>query len=392
MHVLHVTPYYKPAYAFGGVVRSVEGMATALAARGHQVTVLTTDALDQKRRHSGAHDEIIDGLRVLRRPNLLPWLRGNLNLSTPRSMRRSAVSILPSVDVVHLHEFRTVENLLVSPLAQALGKPIALSPHGTLSRATGRGRLKLLWDRLFGADIALRIDQVIALTETGHGEVQSLWSTFGARHDQTRFSVIANGVHLSEFASLPSAKDFRARYHLGKAPTVLFMGRLQARKGVDVLINAFRAADVAESRLLIIGPDEGMLSTLRDLAEGDPRIAFTGYLADEARLQALAASDIFALPATGEGQSIAVLEAMAAGMPVVLSPGCNMDEVADYGAGFVLPASEEAFAVKLRELLLDSDLRREMGAKARRLVEEKYTWNMVAVELERVYQGLIDLA
>ena len=57
-----------------------------------------------------------------------------------------------------------------------------------------------------------------------------------------------------------------------------------------------------------------------------------------------------------------------------------------------MPASEEAFAVKLRELLLDSDLRREMGAKARRLVEEKYTWNMVAVELERVYQGLIDLA
>ena len=190
------------------------------------------------------------------------------------------------------------------------------------------------------------------MTETELGEVQSLWSAFGARHNQTRFSVIANGVHLSEFASLPSADDFRARYRLGKAPTVLFMGRLQARKGVDVLINAFRAADVAESRLLIVGPDEGMLSTLRDLAAGDPRIAFAGYLSGDARLQALAASDIFALPATGEGQSIAVLEAMAAGMPVALSPGCNMDEVADYGAGFVLPASEEAFAVKLRVLLL----------------------------------------
>ena len=51
MHILHLSPYYRPAYAFGGVVRAVEGIAGALAARGHQVTVLTTDALDQKRRY-----------------------------------------------------------------------------------------------------------------------------------------------------------------------------------------------------------------------------------------------------------------------------------------------------------------------------------------------------
>ncbi len=392
MHILHVTPYYKPAYAFGGVVRSVEGMATALAARGHQVTVLTTDALDQKRRYSGAYDETIDGVRVLRRPNILPWLRGSLNLSTPRGMKRKAESILPSVDVAHLHEFRTAENLLVTPVAQDLNVPIVLSPHGTLNLSTGRGFLKSGWDRLLGAGVAQRIDQVIALTETELGEVQSLWSTLGARHDQTRFSLIPNGIHLSEFDLLPSANDIRARYHLDKAPTVLFMGRLQARKGVDVLVNAFRAADVAESRLLIVGPDEGMLSTLRDLAEGDPRIAFTGYLAGEARLQALAAGDIFALPATGEGQPIAALEAMAAGMPVLLSPGCNMDEVAEYGAGYVVQASVEALAGRLRELLSDGELRQSMGARARRLVAEKYAWDEVASELERVYEGLVAIA
>ena len=277
----------------------------------------------------------------------------------------------------------------MTPSAQNLNVPIVLSPHGTLNLSTGRGLLKSGWDRLLGAGVAQRIDQVIALTETELGEVQSLWSTFGARHDQTRFSVVPNGIHLSEFAHLPSANDFRARYRLDQSPTVLFMGRLQARKGVDVLVKAFQAADVAESRLLVVGPDEGMLSTLRDLADGDPRIAFTGYLSGEARLQALAAGDIFAMPATGEGQSIAALEAMAAGMPVVLSTGCNMDEVADYGAGYVVQASVEAFAGRLRELLLDGDLRRQMAARARRLVEEKYTWDEVAKELERVYQGLV---
>ena len=149
MHILHVTPYYKPAYAFGGVVRSVEGMATALAARGHQVTVLTTDALDQKRRHSGAHDEIIDGLRVLRQtePFALAARQSQL-VHSAQHATQSAMSILPSVDVVHLHEFRTVENLLVTPVAQSLNVPIVLSPHGTLNLSTGRGFLKSAWDRL----------------------------------------------------------------------------------------------------------------------------------------------------------------------------------------------------------------------------------------------------
>ena len=76
MRILHLTPYYKPAYAFGGVVRAVEGMARALVERGHQVTVLTTDAMDYKRRLSGAQDETIDGVRIIRCPNVSTWLRG----------------------------------------------------------------------------------------------------------------------------------------------------------------------------------------------------------------------------------------------------------------------------------------------------------------------------
>ena len=129
MHILHLTPYYAPAYAFGGVVRSVEGIATSLVARGHQVTVLTTDALDQRGRFAGSHDETLDGIRVIRCPNVSPWLRGKLNLSTPRRMKRIAESILPTVDVVHMHEFRTLENLLVTPVAQSHSVCPSCSPH-----------------------------------------------------------------------------------------------------------------------------------------------------------------------------------------------------------------------------------------------------------------------
>ena len=182
-------------------------------------------------------------------------------MSTPRGMKSTAEAILPGVDVVHMHEFRTLENLLVTPVAQGLNMPIVLSPHGTLNLGSGRGMLKSVWDRTLSAGVALRVDHAIALTENELAEVKSIWSTFGARKRPTRFSVIPNGVSLAEFTSIGSGEEFRTRFNLGDAATVLFMGRLQARKGLDVLINAFRAADVQDSRLLIVGPDEGMLST-----------------------------------------------------------------------------------------------------------------------------------
>ena len=391
MHILHVTPYYRPAYAFGGVVRAAEGMAASLAAGGHQVTVLTTDALDQTARCTEATEETIDGVRILRRPNLSIRLRGRLNLSTPRSMKRTAVSILPTVDILHVHEFRTVENLLVTPVAQALGIPIALSPHGTLNKSTGRGRLKAAWDRLLSPSVAQRIDHVIALTETELGEIADIWSRYGTRQKPTHFSVIPNGVHLQEFTDLPPARDFRQRYGLADAPTVLFLGRLQARKGVDVLVRAFQRAQVAHARLLIAGPDEGVLSQAQALAAGDSRIVCTGYLGSDERLQALAASDVFALPARGEGLSMAVLEALATGMPAVISPGCNMPEVETAGAGFVADATVDAVAAKLRQLLVDAELRERMGVAARQLVAERYTWDIVAGELLSVYSQLQEI-
>jgi len=389
MRILHLTPYYKPAYAFGGVVRSVEGMARALVQRGHEVTILTTDALDQQGRRMAAPEETIDGVRVLRRPNVLPWLRGGANLSTPRSMKRTAEAILPEIDILHTHEFRTLENLLVTPVVKGLNVPVALSPHGTLNLNTGRGRLKTVWDRLLSPGVAQRIDHVIALTEAERVEAETLWKAFGMRQKPARFSVIPNGVDLEPFNQSEFAKDFRARFRLDEAPTVLFMGRLQERKGVDVLIKAFKAADVADTHLLIVGPDEGMLPALRALANGDPRIVFTGYLEGSGRMGALAASAVFALPATGEGQPIAALEAMAAGLPVLLSPGCNLDEVLGAGAGFVVDPTVAAFADGLRRLLRDEGLRWKMGQRARRLVEERYAWDGIAERLENVYLSLL---
>lgn len=387
MNILHLTPYYAPAYAFGGVVRSVEGMARALVRRGHRVTVLTTDALNETTRDTGPAEAVIDGVRVLRVPNVLPWLRGRLNLSTPAGMPSMARTLLPEMDVVHCHEFRTMENWLVTPLAAKMGKPLVLSPHGTLTRATGRSQFKHVWDRLLSPGIAGRFDHVIGLTQHEIAEVKALWPDFGQGASATQFSVIPNGIDPDEYAHLNGRESFRARYGLGDGPVCLFMARLHERKGILVLIEAFKQANVPDSRLVIAGPDEGMLGRIRPLL--DERMALTGFLDGADRLAAFAAADMFALPATGEGLPMVVLEAMGAGLPVIVSPGCYLPEVAEAGAGLEVEAQIEPLAEVLRRLLEDADLRAQMGQRGQRLIRDNFAWDIVALKLEQVYQSVL---
>lgn len=387
MNILHLTPYYAPAYAFGGVVRSVEGMARALARRGHQVTVLTTDALDMTSRYSGQPVELIDGVRVLHATNISHRVRGRLNLSTPARMQALARDILPGTDVVHCHEFRTMENLLVTPVAVELNKPLVLSPHGTLSYTSGRSQLKVVWDKMLSPVVAQRFSHVICLTPQEAADVSALWATFGNRRTFPHFSVIPNGIDPDEYTRLNGREYFRARYRLGDGPVCLFMGRLHERKGVQVLIEAFKAANVPDARLVIAGPDEGMLERITPLL--DERIIVTGYLDGRDRLAAFAAADVFALPATGEGLPMVALEAMGAGLPVILSPGCYLPEVAECGAGMVVEPACEPLSAALRQLLTNPTRSQAMGRQGQQLIKNQFTWDAVALQLEKVYQSLL---
>jgi len=387
MHILHLTPYYAPAYAFGGVVRSVEGMARALARRGHTVTVLTTDALNQNARYDDSADEIREGVRVVRAANLSPTLRGRYNLSTPNKLHKLAQELLPAADVVHCHEFRTTENLMVTRLAAEMNKPLVLSPHGTLTPETGRSGLKALWDRLLSPAVARRFDHIIGLTEAESAEVQMIWPRFGRRRISAAFSVIPNGVDPADYENLSGRDSFRHWYGLGDAVVCLFMGRLHERKGAHKLVEAFKQANIPNTRLVIAGPDEGMLATIQAMA--DERIVITGYLDGEERLAALASADMLALPAVGEGLPMVVLEAMAAGLPVIVSPECHLPEIAQHSAGIETKPEIAALTNALQQLLTDGEKRKQMGAAARQLVQERFTWDAVAEQLETVYGKLL---
>lgn len=385
MHILHITPYYAPAYAFGGVPRVVEGMARALVQSGHTLTILTTDALSPSKRYN-LLEEMQNEIRVIRVPNLSMWLRGRVNLSTPLTIHNQLQRLLADIDLIHVHEFRTVENLLTIPLAAQNDIPVVLSPHGTLPHGTGRSILKMGWDRIISPGMARKIKGVIGLTAHEVDDAQRLWQTFTAK---SRFTAIPNGIDMNEFMNLPDPTNFRERYQLNNANVVLFMGRLHPRKGVDVLAKAFLQADIPNSRLLIVGPDEGLQPMLRNLAAQDKRIVLTGYLAGEDRLAALACADWFALPAIGEGLPMSALEAMAVGVPVILSPECYLPEVEAVGAGKIVPVNIDALAQTLKTVLTEPAMQAQMRTHAKKLIRDRFTWDIVAGQLDGFYRDIL---
>lgn len=387
LSILHITPYYAPAWAYGGVVRAVYGLATAQAALGHHVTVLTTDTLSPGARINALH-QTQDSISIIRCRNRFKALR-RINLSTPSGWRYALDNLLESPnapDVVHCHELRTTENLLSIPIAAAHGKPVVVSPHGTLPRETGRSLIKHVWDLMFGRRLARYVDGVLTLTSAEAEAARDWLEAMGAAPPIT---VIPNGVDIPATSAL----------HLEGppvGPTVLFVGRLHKRKGIQFLIPAFAQAvatgGLSDARLLIVGPDEGVLAHARQMALeaglGD-RVIFTGLLTGTARDEAVAKADLFVLPAVGEGLSIAALEAMAAGLPVILTPGCNLPEVQPRGAGLIVSREIPALARAIRELLLDPARRAAMGAAGRQWMAESFAWPTVAQRTVAFYHEIV---
>ena len=389
MRILHLTPYYAPSYVYGGVVRALEGLAEAQVAAGHSVRILTSDAANPGERLSLPPRETLQGVKIFRAPNRWPGLRRALNISSPRGMGALAGTLLSEVDIVHCHEFRTMENWLLAGRLRALGKrlPIVLSPHGTLPHETGRRSAKVFWDATLGPSLARVFDHVVCLSEAEREDVNGRWRAL--RVALPPISVIPNGVHPDIFAGADRATlraEFRQRHGLADASTMLFLGRLHRRKGVSLLARAFSQLAERDVRLLVAGPDEGEGAVLRKLA--DERIILLGYLQGEERLAALAAADGFALPAIGEGLSMALLEALAAGLPAIITPGCNLPQVAERGAGWLAAPELDSIAAALTRWLAEATRWPAMAAGGRRLAREEFSWSSVEAALTAVYRDL----
>jgi glycosyltransferase involved in cell wall biosynthesis len=195
---------------------------------------------------------------------------------------------------------------------------------------------------------------------------------------------IPNGIFPEEFALLPARGTFRQQHpELGDAPYVLFLSRLHYKKGLDYLARAFEilATKVPNLRLVVVGPDGGARADFEARVAGAglaDRTHVLGPLYGTEKLAALVAAAAFCLPSRQEGFSMAILEAMACGIPVVISENCNFPEVALASAGCVVPLEASALADALLRVVANPIAAKQMGECGRRLVRQHYTWPAIA--------------
>lgn len=291
-------------------------------------------------------------------------------------------------DVVHLHGVWDLILVLSTKIARRCGVPYFITPHGMLDPwSLTQSRLKKVvalqsTHRSFLANAAA----LHALNE----EEATLWSPLKLSPSTC---VIPNGVDLREIPPFDSGREnsLRHRFGLRNKKTILFLSRLHFKKGLDVLADAFRrvAARRDDVDLLVVGPDGGAKSSFEAaiLAAGlSDRVHVVGPLFGNDKFDAMRLADVFCLPSRQEGFSIAILEALACGTPVIISRDCHFDAVETAGVGRVCKLNADLVADALLDVLGSVSLRDSMSRASTRWVAENYTWkrsNELLIDLYR---------
>jgi len=361
MRVLSVSALVDPVTGGGTAERTLQ-LARAMSRGGMAVRVLGTDRglRDAPRRIDVGHAEL----------ELLPCR--NERFLIPRHATQRIAQRVAEADVVHLCNHWTVLNLMVRRAALRLGKPYLVCPAGALP-LFGRSKwLKRAYNAFGGRALVAQAAGWVAITRRETAD----FAPYGV--DPQRVEVIPNGIEPADYAE-GEASVFRERLALGTARVVLFVGRLNAIKGPDLLLEAFisRASALDAAQLVFVGPDDGMRAALEQRARAarlTERVRFAGWLGGADKLAAYRAADVVVVPSRQEAMSLVALEAGACARPVLLTDRCGFDEAAASGGARLVAADAQAIGAALGELLAHPQLA-QMGERLRSLILSDYTWD-----------------
>jgi glycosyltransferase involved in cell wall biosynthesis len=379
MKVLHVISSIDPRA--GGPTAALEGLALAQQRAGMTVTVLSTYAIDEQLQVA---DVLRDGGVVV-------------ELAGPTAGRFRRHHSIPSIvrdavansEVVHIHGLWEQVQYEAAVAAGEGRVPFIFRPCGMLDPwSLSQNRLL---KRLF---LELRFRRVLNRAALIHFTSEMEQDLTRALNLTAESIVVPNGIQPEEFAKLPGRGEFVERFPvLNGQRIVLFLGRVHPKKGIDLLIPAFAQAKLDKTMLVIAGPDnDGYRDRLKLLAREEgisDRVLFTGMLHGRERLQALVDADLFVLPSRQENFGIAVIEALAAKCPVVISDQVNIhEEVAAAGVGGVVRLDIAALAQEIKRWMGDDALRLSVAQKARDFVFTHYDWDEITARWGEVYNNL----
>jgi glycosyltransferase involved in cell wall biosynthesis len=304
---------------------------------------------------------------------------GRAKWLTSASLRQSMSSRIAQADVVHIHGLWQEHSQFAARACQQLQKPYIVSAHGMLDTwaLRNKGLKKAVYGKLIEYPNLRRASRLRALTSAEESDYQGLGM-------QVPIDTIPNGVKPA-----PATHDPRPLFNrfpqLEGRPFLLFLGRVHFKKGLDILVSAWRNViqQYPDARLLIAGPDsENTLPQVKaDIARFglENSVVLGGFFDKELKWSSLGQASAFVLPSYSEGFSMASLEAMSAGCPVILSHQCYFPEVTREGCGWLIDPTEASLTAACCACLQESpSTLKDHGARGRALVAREYTWKRVA--------------
>jgi glycosyltransferase involved in cell wall biosynthesis len=372
VRIVQVTPYFHPHA--GGVESHVRSLAREFTHEGHDVTIVTS-----RFRRTLPAEETYEGYRILRSPTLAVWFNTPIDYGTVRTLRSL------DADVFHLHYPPPLTSFFAT---RALGRspvPVVLTYHCDLFLDRPAGPIAWLYQRTFLPPTLREVRRIIVHTQS--------YGRTSANLRGRDLAIIPSVVDLDRFRPGLDADDLRSKLGLEGKHVLAFTGRLVPHKGVEVILRALRELPSDVVLLVIgVGPRYRSLVAQARRFGVESRVRFCSDVSDDDLPRYLCLADVFVFPSQNrlEGFGLAVAEAMAAGLPVVIADVPGVREVIEDGKEGLLaePLLSSDFAAKVRRLLDDPALRRSMAVAARHRAEARYGLANVAGQLIRLYEGL----
>jgi glycosyltransferase involved in cell wall biosynthesis len=385
MKILMVIPALGSVY--GGPSKTVVELAQALGNRGLQVDLVATTANGNTQLDVPTLTWISEAsYRVQYFPY---WKIGDYKFSL--SLTRWLFDHVKDYDLVHTNAIFSYPVLPAHWACQFHQVPYIMTPHGMLEpwALAYKSRKKNLYFTLLEKPALQRACAIQMLASSEAERVKNL--TF-----KTPLVTVPNGIHRKDIEKLPEADIFHKQFpSLQNKKLILFLGRIDPKKGLDLLATAFAQVNLQfpETHLIIAGPDNinftPKVKSYFAQAGCLESVTFAGMLTGEVKYSALAAASIYVAPSYSEGFSMSVLEGMASGLPCVITTGCNFPEAGEANAALVVDIRADSISEALLWCLHNPREAQEMGCRARLLIFEKYTWDKIAAQMEKVYLDIL---
>ena len=383
MRILHVTPSYLPARRYGGTIYATHGLCKSLAELGHDVHVYATNRDGEELSDVPTMQPTrVDGVTVTYFPVNFPK-----RLYHSHSMAGYLKNRIGVFDIVHGHSLYLWPPWYTSRVCAKCRVPYVLSAHGMLvySLMVKKNRLiKTLWIKLLERNNFRRASALHFASSMELKEARRF------KFHIPRHFITAHGVAMpAPAAVLPgelAAIVNNRRY-------ILYVGRLNWKKGIENLIRAM--TDVDDAQLIIAGNDEEnyrpRLHALIDTVGLQHKVTICGPVWDENKAKLMQEASVFVLPSYSENFGIAALEAMSVGCPVVVTSGTGVAEiVSQHRAGVVTTGDSASLARAIDSVLADREQAARFGAHGRRAVAEYYDWKRIGRLTLDNYQQVID--